>query len=193
MGEMFSEDDLHSLVENGHELACHTYSHISCNEYQGSTLQNQCAKNRRAIVETLGGYQVRNFSFPFGDATLFAKATLLSTYDSCRSIERGINTNAVDLGFLRANPVYSSRPVEELKQMIEENEKRGGWLILYTHDVTLKPSRFGCTPSYLRAVIDCVLGPGAQVMTIGEAVGLYVYDSKERMQQDLTKRKRKHS
>jgi peptidoglycan/xylan/chitin deacetylase (PgdA/CDA1 family) len=169
MGEMFSRNDLSALVEAGHELACHTFEHVRCCDTRRAGLLDQCEANRRSVADLLHGYELRNFSFPEGVVNSTAKLAVSSVYDTCRTIEPGINGDPVDLGFLRANCMYSRVPLETLRKAIQENVRRRGWLILYTHDVAATPSVYGCTPEYFRGVLSAVLDSGASVLTVAEA------------------------
>lgn len=173
VGEIYDADDLRTLVETGHELACHTFDHLLCRSVSRSELQQNCAKNRQAVAEALGGYQLRNFAFPSGYVTWPTKRILTSIYDSCRTVKCGINRNPADLGFLLANPVYSAFPISELQRRVEENMERPGWLILYTHDVSLQPSSCGCTPTYFRDILSCAIASGASIVTVAEAASRF--------------------
>lgn len=172
-GPMFTRIDLDALLAVGHELACHTFAHTSCLSVSAGEFIGACAQNRCAAATMLSGYQLRNLSFPHGHITLAAKRLLQSEYDTCRSIEWGINSDPVDLSFLRANPIYSRLPIERLKQLIMTNSRAKGWLVLYTHDVAIDPSPYGCTPEYFQEVLGCVLDSGAEVVTIGEGASRY--------------------
>jgi peptidoglycan/xylan/chitin deacetylase (PgdA/CDA1 family) len=170
VGSIFNLDDIRSLAAHGHELACHTYAHLSAHEHSVSAIAGSCATNRQKALELLPDHPLRNFSFPFGDATLATKRQLGSVYDTLRTVQAGINHSPVDLSFLRGNPIYSWQPLNDVRRLIERNAADNGWLILYTHDVCESPSQYGCTPDYFREVVSCALGSGARVMSIGEAV-----------------------
>lgn len=172
-GEMYSVEDLQTLVGEGHELACHTFSHIYCPHASRSEVQQECERNRRTVAEALGGYRLRNFSFPSGAVTWSAKSTATLIYDSCRTVEGGINGNPTDLGFLRANALYSSRPINELQRLVEKNTEQAGWLIFYTHDISRRPSGVGCTPECFREILRVALASGASIMTIAGAVSRF--------------------
>jgi hypothetical protein len=74
----------------------------------------------------------------------------------CRGIFPGVNTSPIDLNLLRANSLYSGNfDIEAVKRLFKENEERKGWLIFYTHDVSDKPSPYGCTPEQFKSVVDC--------------------------------------
>jgi peptidoglycan/xylan/chitin deacetylase (PgdA/CDA1 family) len=173
VGPIFTRGDLDDLLSAGHELACHTADHVSCFSISAKHFLDRCAENRRSAAAMLSGYPLRNFSFPYGDVTLAAKRSLRLEYDTCRSIEGGINSDPVDLGFLRANRIYSQLPIEPLKLLIRANAAENGWLVLYTHDVAANPSPYGCTPEYFEEVLRCVLASGADVVTVGEAANRY--------------------
>ncbi len=173
VGEIYHAEDLRALVEAGHELACHTFDHLSCRRVEASELQRDCERNRSAMAEVLGGYQLRNFSFPFGDVTWPAKSRLASVYDTCRTIKCGINRDPVDLGYLPANPRYTTTTISELQRRISENVEQAGWLILYTHDVGPEPSAFGCTPAYFSQMLSSAIASGASIVTVAEAVSRF--------------------
>jgi peptidoglycan/xylan/chitin deacetylase (PgdA/CDA1 family) len=172
-GPMFTRGDLDDLLTAGHELGCHTLDHTSCLSVSTGKFVDGCANNRLKAATMLSGYQLRNLSFPHGHVTLAAKHLLRSAYDTCRSIEWGINSDPVDLGFLRANPIYSRFAIGTLKQLIQANKLAKGWLVLYTHDVGINPSPYGCTPEYFEEVLRCALESESEVLTIGEAARRY--------------------
>jgi peptidoglycan/xylan/chitin deacetylase (PgdA/CDA1 family) len=171
VGEIFEPSDLIDLVTSGHELACHTFDHTACDRLTYSELLNTCGKNRRMVAEMVGGYQLRNFSFPFGAVTLSAKSALASVYATCRGIEPGINRNYVDFAFLRT---YGYESVDTLKQVIRENSQLKGWVILYTHDVGVSPTKYGCTPECFLEVLRYAIESGAEVLTVAEATRRFV-------------------
>lgn len=173
-GPLLTRADLDDLLANGHELACHTYSHRSCLAVATADYVEECARNRQQASAMLGGYRMQNLSFPYGHVTLAAKRTLQRDYETCRSTEPGINLDPVDLSFLRANPLYSRLEIAHVKQLIDENVRSQGWLILYTHDLALNPSAYGCTPQYFEAVLRFALASGAEILTVRDAATQYV-------------------
>src|SRR5262249_27637787 len=65
--------------------------------------------------------------------------------------------------------VYSRFGIRRIKEMIARNAERQGWLVLYTHDVTDRPSPYGCTPGEFREVLQCAVQSRADVLSIAEA------------------------
>jgi peptidoglycan/xylan/chitin deacetylase (PgdA/CDA1 family) len=170
LGEQFRPEDIASLLEKGHELGSHTFSHISCRSVSCAEFRNDVEKGRKAIEE-VSGQGSMNFAYPFGHVTIQAKRTLEFSLGSARSIVPGFNGPEIDLSLLRANSLYGdldeARRAEEL---ILENTKRKSWLIFYTHDVRPEPSAFGCTPALLEAAVSCAVRSGCRILTVRETL-----------------------
>jgi peptidoglycan/xylan/chitin deacetylase (PgdA/CDA1 family) len=170
LGDQFRSEDLDSLLEKGHELASHTYSHISCRSVSCAAFREDVEKGGRAIEE-MTGVDSTNFAYPFGHATLQAKRVLSTRLTSARSIVPGFNGPEVDLNLLRANSLYGDLDVvARAEELIGENVKGKSWLIFYTHDVRPGPSAFGCTPGLLEAAVSCAIRSGCRVLTVQEAL-----------------------
>jgi peptidoglycan/xylan/chitin deacetylase (PgdA/CDA1 family) len=171
LGEQYHLEDLQDLVEQGHELGSHTLSHLSCRAVPLHIFRDDLNKGRQAIRELSGSADSGNFAYPFGDVTLRAKKTLGSELVSCRSTIGGINGPEVDLNLLRANRLYGD--IDEfgaVQRLIQENEERRGWLVFYSHDVSVQPSRFGCTPALLEATVSFASQGKARIVTVACAL-----------------------
>ena len=73
LGEQFHREDLDTVLADGHELASHTFSHVSSRSVAASTFLEDVQKGRQAIKQLTGKPDSGNFAFPFGDFTLKAK------------------------------------------------------------------------------------------------------------------------
>lgn len=170
LGEQFRSEDLACLLKKGHELASHTFRHISSRSVPCATFRADVEKGKKAIQE-VSGLEAGNFAYPFGHMTLRTKAALGAVLTSARSIVPGFNGPDVDLNLLRANSLYGgidgAARVEELISRAQ-NEKL--WLIFYTHDVRSNPSPFGCTPALLESAIFCAVLAGCRILTVGEVL-----------------------
>ncbi len=166
LGELMRAEDLHSLVEKGHELGNQTYSHVSCRNISILAFRQDVRKQQRAIRE-MGLAPSGNFAYPYGEVTAAAKKALGQDMASCRSIYRGVNGPLLDLNLLRANSLYGDADrLPEIERLVSQNEEQKGWLIFYTHDVRENPSEFGCTPRLLEATISRVVRHGARIQTV---------------------------
>jgi peptidoglycan/xylan/chitin deacetylase (PgdA/CDA1 family) len=170
-GDHFRSEDLEALLRDGHELASHTFSHVSCRSVSCSEFRGEVAKGRTAIEELTGRSDSGNFAFPFGEVTLNVKKTVGLDVASSRSIWSGFNGPEVDLNLLRANSLYGDREkCAKVQELILENERRRSWLIFYSHDVRPTPSRFGCTPELLEFAVSFASQRGAFILTVADVV-----------------------
>jgi len=171
LGEHFRREDLSALLEDGHELASHTYGHTSSRSVSCSAFTADAVKGRMAVESVAGKREAGNFAFPFGDVTLKTKREIGAKMASCRSIWGGFNGPVVDLNLLRANSLYGNQnQSDRIRKLIEQNEHRRTWLIFYSHDVQDNPSPFGCTPELLQLAVSFAAQTAGQVLTVGDVV-----------------------
>jgi peptidoglycan/xylan/chitin deacetylase (PgdA/CDA1 family) len=170
LGDQFRARDLDTLLREGHELASHTFSHISCRSISVDRFKSEVEKGRRVIEQLTGQTDSGNFAFPFGQVTLNAKRRVGQDVASSRGTVSGFNGPLVDLNLLRANSLYGDHGrCTKVRELIIENERRNSWLIFYTHDVNPTPSPYGCTPELLQFAVFFASQSHGRVLTI-EAV-----------------------
>jgi peptidoglycan/xylan/chitin deacetylase (PgdA/CDA1 family) len=172
LGEQFCSADLDYLIERGHEVANHTFNHCSAQRTSAEVFGQDVDHCEKAVREITAAGTSHNFAYPYGEVTLATKKTLGPRMRSCRGTCGGLNGPNVDLNLLRANSLYGDiDSADAARRLILENENRRGWLIFYSHDVADKPSRFGCTPALLEAVVSFARERGSKMMTVADVVG----------------------
>ena len=170
--EYYDIGDLRRLVDNAHEIGCHTASHVHAPQVARSSLIEDLEANAQFLREHFGDLRMTTFAFPFGDMDLPTKLLLQGRFAACRSIFPGANRRIADLGALRAERIYSRLTnVEAVTSLIERSAQPRSWLILYTHDVDDDPSPHGCTPALLEAAVRSALAAGCQVLPVRNALG----------------------
>ncbi len=185
LGEHFNLEDLHSLVEKGHELASHTYCHISSRKVSSSTFCRDARRGRDAICE-IGLVPSANFAYPFGDVTIASKKLVGRDMASCRGTQVGVNGPRIDLNLLRANRLYGDlEQLQTVEHLLTLNKARNAWLIFYTHDVRPNPSKYGCTARLLEMAVAKALAAGSEVLPVMDVVtGLNADREHSRIQQN---------
>jgi peptidoglycan/xylan/chitin deacetylase (PgdA/CDA1 family) len=171
LGELFRREDLETLHDRGHEVASHTFSHLSARQVDYYTFKRDVEWGEAAIEDAMGVTPSGNFAYPYGDVTLRAKKNLGPELVSCRGTCSGLNGLEIDVNLLRANSLYGDVDrAGAAKQLILKNEERRCWLIFYSHDVAESPSPFGCTPELLESVCSFARARKGRVMTVAEVM-----------------------
>ncbi len=168
---VIGRDEVRALHAHGHEIGCHTFSHVNVERLDAAGMAAECQRNAEALAQLAPDLRPTNFCFPFGRLSLARKLQLQGRFDSCRGIYEGINAGAVDLGLLRVIELYDrTLTPDKLQTALRETRERNGWLIFYTHDVADPPSWIGCSPALLRSTVDAVQAAGLRCLPIRDAL-----------------------
>jgi peptidoglycan/xylan/chitin deacetylase (PgdA/CDA1 family) len=154
LGPMFDPNDVLAAHRGGHEIACHTFTHVDCRTVPASSLTAELHQNAQALGALSSDIELSNFAYPYGSISASAKRFLSAHFSSCRGIGRGVNHEIVDLADLQAVQLYALDFDEaEMQRLIQYNKRVEGWLIFFTHDVSQNPSAYGCTPDQLERTV----------------------------------------
>ena len=160
--------ELHRL---GHEIACHTFSHVRATDLDAARLAIEIEENRRYLIGLDPSMRIENFAYPYGLGSVWRKSQLAKTFRSSRAIIPGVNSGVVDLQYLRATPLTNHHIDEErIDRAFDALVDTNGWLIFYGHDVASEPSPYGCTPSLLRYALEAAAKRNVAVMTVAAAL-----------------------
>jgi peptidoglycan/xylan/chitin deacetylase (PgdA/CDA1 family) len=174
MGLCAGAEDYLRLLRRGHEIACHTYSHLDCGRASGPEVAMDVTRNL-ATFKAWGLPPPVSFAFPYGDVSAAAKSVLKDRFTNLRGLHHGLIDQGSDMN--QAPSVGLEGPAGEIAgwKWLAQAEAAKSWLILYTHDVSDTPSPWGCQTKTFEAMIDAALGAGFEVMTVkdaAEALGL---------------------
>jgi peptidoglycan/xylan/chitin deacetylase (PgdA/CDA1 family) len=170
--EYYDLADVQRLLDNGHEIGCHTGSHIQVPGVERSRLLEDIEANAQFLRGHFGDVRMSTFAFPMADMDLASKFLLQGRFAACRSNEPGVNRGVADLGALRAERLYSGLIDERaVGSLIEGSARPNSWLIFCTHDVDDNPSPYGCTPALFEAAVERALAAGCQVLPVRNALG----------------------
>ncbi len=163
--------DIEKLMDGGHEIGCHTYSHVNIQMLNGSQIEQDLEKNKLALQEYLGDHDLVSFSYPFGCTSIQAKRVVRRRYATGRGIKSGLNKGFTDLAQLKANAIYSNTLTKKnVDKLIETNIKTKSWLIFYTHDISQKPTPYGCTPELFEYAVKEASKSGAELLCMRNAL-----------------------
>ncbi len=155
MGVCGQEADYRRLAAAGHELGCHTFSHLDCGGASGEAAAAEADHNAQ-ILAAWGAGPLESFAYPYGDVAA-----------GLRGLHHGLIDKGVDLNQAPAVGIEGPDGEALARRWLHEAKARKAWLILYTHDVADDPSPWGCTPGALAALIDEARASGFEIDTVG--------------------------
>ncbi|CAN5273881.1 oligosaccharide deacetylase HfsH [soil metagenome] len=169
MGRYATREETQRLATAGHEIACHTYSHLDCGPGGEARIAADLDRNLAALTEW-GLPAPTNFAYPFGDVSADAKRVLGRRFDSARALHHGVIEAGSDLNQTPAVGIQGSEGEALARRWLKVAKDRKAWLILYTHDVEPAPSEWGCTADALGRIIDESLADGFEVVSVAEGL-----------------------
>lgn len=168
MGRYADRGQIARIARRGHEIACHTFSHLDCGQASAAAIAADAARN--AVVLTRAGFPPRHFAWPYGDVSPRGKRALAGRYGSLRALHPGLVEDGVDLNQLPAVGIEGDSGEAVARAWIDRAVDRGAWLVLYTHDVRAAPSPWGCRPDALARLAAHARARGAAIRTVGQVL-----------------------
>jgi hypothetical protein len=170
-GPIASRDDLRTLLQDGHELGCHTFEHLDGCSASVAAFERSIQANRSAFAEIVPGGQFSVFAYPLDGPVLSIKKAVGRHFVGCRGGGQYFNAGVIDLNLLKGYFLdWRNRgDLGTVCRMIELNTAARGWLIFATHDVAVDPSRYGCEPVFFAEVVRLAVASGSRVVPMMQA------------------------
>jgi peptidoglycan/xylan/chitin deacetylase (PgdA/CDA1 family) len=166
-----SGDEIVGLHRSGHEIACHTFSHLRAIDLDAAAMTAENERNRRYFSALDPSIKIENFAYPYGLGSVARKRQLGKVFRSSRSIIPGVNSGTVDLQYLRSTPLIETNIDRDgVDRAFDEAVARNGWLIFYSHDVKAAPSPYGCSPALLRHALEAASRRKIPILSVAEAL-----------------------
>jgi peptidoglycan/xylan/chitin deacetylase (PgdA/CDA1 family) len=169
-GEMFLMEDLKGVVEQEHELGCHTFGHCHAWDTNPNSFEQAINRNCDALSKILPRASFKTLSYPIGVPRARTKQLTSKYFECSRGGGQTFNVGTVDLNYLAAYFLEKVRDTpDKIKRMIDANRESNGWLIFATHDVCEQPTRFGCAPKFFEDIVKYSIESGAQILPVFKA------------------------
>ena len=167
MGVYATAQDAKRLAEAGHEIACHTFSHLDCGQADARAIVDDVDRNAE-VLKAWGASPAKSFAYPYGDVSTAAKTVLGGRYRTLRTVQAGLVENGSDANQLPSVGIEGQDGEATALRWLDKAADRKAWLILYTHDVAPAPSPWGCTPEALGHLADAAKARGFEIVTAAE-------------------------
>ena len=130
-------------------------------------------RNADWLAERLDGRRPTTFAYPLGYVSGPAKQIVAARFACGRGVWNGVNAGRADRADLRAIGLESRRlPGYDLDILVQETAQAGGWLIAYGHDVSDRPTPYGCRPADVDRLLSLARGAGLRICPVAEALAL---------------------
>ncbi len=164
-GEMFNIETMLDLEKRGHEIGAHTHTHLDCALANKTTVLSDIENNLNALAESGLKKAPTSLAYPFGETQFNTKKQVIEKFDICRGILPGINVGKVDRAQLRCFELNGDPSTTQRAQhAIESAGKTGGWVIIFTHDVSPSPTDYGTTSAILEDLCKRSIDLGANLL-----------------------------
>jgi peptidoglycan/xylan/chitin deacetylase (PgdA/CDA1 family) len=132
-----TEEQLHDLYEDGHEIGGHTLHHTKLSDVHGADMKREVCQDRLNLLAM--GFKVTSFAYPFGFYNGEAMQTVADCgYNSARIVTDG--PEVIPPGFeftLQAMPyIVQDTEFSKMFRYVKNVESEGGgWAIFVFHHV----------------------------------------------------------
>lgn len=172
----FDVADLEAAFAAGHEIGCHSYNHFAATRCAPDRFLLSVEQNQRFVAEVLPSHRMESFCFPYGAATTHLRRRLKERFTSLRGTLQASNGPVLDRSLLRAFGLEQLRfpkrgdAERHLGPVFAAAARDRRWVVVFTHDVTDRPTAWGCTPDQLHEVVSLALEHGLDVATNAEVM-----------------------
>jgi hypothetical protein len=168
---MFLFNDLDTLLEQRHEIGCHTYDHCDSWDTHPKVFTRSIVENEAALRKVASKATFKTFSYPISPPRPGTKRLAGRHFACCRGGGQTFNAGQADLNYLRACFLEQTQENHTMIEgLIERNREASGWLIFATHDIDRHHTPFGCTPDFFEYVVQSAVKSGARVLPMIEAL-----------------------
>jgi len=168
-GEQMSWQDVRDAQKAGHEIGCHSFSHVDGTQISLTDMEADLMRNNN-IFEREGIQSSATYAYPYGQMTANLKADLGQVFNGLRGIKPGVMRKCVDLNEINSTALFTGKRVKSAIKQIHSLKNKPGWMTLFTHDIRDNSSEWGCTKEEFLAVIEAVKSVDAIVLPVNEAI-----------------------
>ena len=167
VGPLGDVDDMRRVKAAGHEIGCHTYSHLDCGRADATHTKVDMVRNAETLMAWRLGTPT-TFAYPYGDVGPQAKGIVADRVNLARALHPGLIEAGADLAQAPAVGIEGESGETKALHWMAEALRRRAWLILFTHQVETRITPYGCTIDTLGRLIGEALSRGFEVVTVAD-------------------------
>jgi len=168
LGRYATREDMQRAADAGHEIGCHTYSHLDCGQASGAMVADDLERNAALLSDWGVAQRLQTFAYPYGDVGFAAKQQAAERFVLSRALQHGLIEPGVDLNQAPAVGVDGWDGEAIASAWLAKAARRRAWVILFTHGVEDKVTQFGTSADVLGRLVDKALTMGFEVVGAAE-------------------------
>ena len=160
-------EDMVRVAAKGHEIACHTFSHLDCGRAEASAVEADIVRNQEALA-AWSLPRPQTFAYPYGDVAAPAKRIVGGRFLLSRGLHHGVLTRGSDLNQAASVGIEGEDGEALAAGWLDRARAQSAWLILYTHGIEPEPTRYSAGAAGFVRLVDKALADGFEVVTVAE-------------------------
>lgn len=173
--DVIGPETVGELHRRGHEIGCHSHTHARADFLTADELEADVRHNHEILKGIDPTLRIENFAYPYGYGSIAWKLRLKTLFNSSRTVSPRVNRGVTDRHYLGSIPLISAQIDRQgIDRVLDETARSAGWTIFYTHDVTDRPSQYGCTPDLLDYALAATKRHGMAIATVARALAMKV-------------------
>lgn len=163
-------DDIRALHDRGHDIQCHTYSHINLKQVTANEAFADCSRNTSQLATITGKAGIDHFAYPFGAVTMTGKKMLRKKYLTLRTVDPGLNYGMSDMTHLRTVSLCRiDFDRNQVRDAITKALSCNAWVIFVSHDIKEHPSEWGLSPDDFSWAVDECKKTSGMILNVRQA------------------------
>jgi peptidoglycan/xylan/chitin deacetylase (PgdA/CDA1 family) len=157
------------LINRGHEIASHTFSHPYLTCLTPNELQHELTRSKETLESFSQG--IAHFASPFGDYDTNVLESVKKHYASHRTVNDGFNArDTFDLYRIKVQNIRLTTTVDDVRAWIEQAAREKTWLVLVYHQLNEAGDFWSVTPRNFERQLWEIEQSGIHTATIGQAL-----------------------
>lgn len=168
VGRYAGREALQALAAGGHEIGCHTHSHLDCGAATGERVSDDMALNAALLCDWGVAAELSTFAYPYGDVGYDAKAEAGRRFILSRGLHPGLIRRGSDLNQAPAVSIEGGAGEARGRLWLQRAAAGQAWLILFAHAVEDQAAEFAVARDTLARLVDVAQAQGVDVVTAAE-------------------------